>query len=389
MVTDIALFFEPLSIDLTQYRTEGSVGEKIQAFTTTDSFPEITKGSVVIFGVAENRNGSADLTDFRKEETVRKELYQLKNHFDDQPLFDLGNIGPGETVQDTYYAVSNSIASIIKQGGIALVLGGSQDLTYANYLAYEKLEQVVNVVCVDPRFDVGDVEDEIDSERYLQKIILHQPNILFNFSNLAYQTHHVLPSQNELLRKMYFDTYRLGEVQNNLDEVEPVVRNADMLSFDLTSIRSSDYPGNVKAEPNGLYGEEACAIARYAGLSDKLTSIGFYNTVGQHQQTASAKLIAQLMWYFIYGVSTRKKDYPFADKSEYTRYIVSLQEGQYDVVFYKSSRSDRWWMEVPYPSKRGERYERHFMVPCSYKDYELACKDEIPDRWWQTYQKLG
>jgi formiminoglutamase len=44
---------------------------------------------------------------------------------------------------------------------------------------------------------------------------------------------------------------------------------------------------------------------------------------------------------------------------------------------------------VPYPSVKGERYERHFMVPCGYSDYLQACKDEMPDRWWQTYQKLG
>jgi hypothetical protein len=91
----------------------------------------------------------------------------------------------------------------------------------------------------------------------------------------------------------------------------------------------------------------------------------------------------------VWGVSSRKKDYPFADKNEYTKYTVTLNEGQYDVVFYKSSRSDRWWMEVPYPSKRGAKYQRHFMVSCSYSDYLAACEDEVPDRWWQTFQKLG
>jgi len=388
MVSDIALFFEPIDSALFEQNLEGTLGSRIQTFSNEVGFPEIEKGSVVLFGVSEDRRtdckGSADGL-----LAIRQELYQLKDHFGKLPIFDLGNISPGETVEDTYYAVSNSVAAIIKQGGIAVILGGGQDLTYANYLAYEKLEQVVNLVCVDSRFDLGDVNDELTANRFMQKIILHQPNVLFNFSNLAYQTHHALPKEVELMKKLYFDIYRLGEVQSKIEDAEPIVRNADAVSIDMSSIRKSDYPSNYRNEPNGLYGEQACAIARYAGLSDKLSSIGFYDCMQSGDDKQSAKLVAQMLWYFLSGVTNRKGDYPFADKNEYVKYTVSLENGQYDIIFYKSQRSDRWWMEVPYPSKRGEKYERHFMVPCSYDDYQRACEDQIPDRWWQTFQKLG
>ncbi|MBL4587322.1 MAG: formimidoylglutamase, partial [Flavobacteriales bacterium] len=321
---------------------------------------------------------------------IRRKLYGLKDHFAATEIVDLGNIRPGETVEDTYYAVSSSVSSIIKEGGIAVILGGGQDLTYANYLAYEKLEQVVNLFCVDSRFDLGDAEDELAADRFLQKIILHQPNVLFNYSNLGYQSYHVDEKEIDLISKMYFDAYRLGEVQNSIESVEPIVRNADMVSFDLSSIRQSDNPANYRSEPNGFYGEEACAIARYAGLSDKLTSIGFYDSNTSSDKSGQAShLVAQIIWYFISGISNRKADYPFADKEEYLKYTVFIEDGQYEIIFYKSQRSDRWWMEVPYPSKRGAKYQRHFMVPCSYEDYQMALNEEIPDRWWQTYQKLG
>ena len=388
MVSDIALFFEPIPSYLTEENSQGTLGSRIKTFSDGIGFPEIETGSVVLFGVSEDRRSDCKASS-EGLNSVRKELYQLKDHFGNLTILDLGNISPGETVEDTYYAVSNSVATIIKHGGIAIVLGGGQDLTYANYLAYEKLEQVVNLVCVDSRFDLGDVEDELNANRYLQKIILHQPNVLFNFSNLAYQTHHALPAEVELMKKLYFDIYRLGEVQNKIEDVEPVVRNADSVSIDMSCIRSSDFPSNHRSEPNGLYGEEACAIARYAGLSDKLSSIGLYDAVAVVENQQSSKLIAQILWYFLSGVSNRKKDYPFADKNEYLKYTVSIENGQYDIIFYKSQRSDRWWMEVPYPSKRGEKYQRHFMVPCSYDDYQKACEDGVPDRWWQTFQKLG
>ena len=384
MVSDISLFFEPLSDILVEESAEGTLGARIQAHTKS-SFPEIEPNTVVLFDVAEFRGAGMENVEVSTD--VRRELYQLKDHFESLKIVDLGSISPGESISDTYYAVSTSVAEIVRQGGVVFLIGGSQDLTYANYLAYEKLEQVVNLVTVDSRFDLGDVNDEVSSDKFLQKVILHQPNILFNYSNLAYQTHHVKPAEVELMKKMYFDVYRLGELQAMMEEVEPIVRNADLLSLDLSVIRTSDNPSNFRSEPNGIYGEEACAIMRYAGLSDKLTSAGLYNLSTKSLQ--SNKLIAQMIWYFLLGVSSRKRDYPFTDKDEYTKYTVTMENGSYDVVFYKSGRSDRWWMEVPYPSKRGQKYERHFMVPCNYADYQRACTDDIPDRWWQTFQKLG
>lgn len=385
MVSEISLFFESIEPAVYGEPRPGSLSERIEV-CREDSFPEISSGTVALFSVPEYR-GFSESQMPTDANGVRMELGQLKDNFGGFKIVDLGVIKPGETVNDTYYAVSSAVAGIIKAGGVALIIGGSHDLTYANYLGYEKLEQVVNLVTVDSRFDIGDAEDGISESKYLHKIILHQPNILFNYSNLGFQSHHVQHKEVGLMKKMYFDVYRLGEVQANLEQAEPVVRNADIVSFDLSSIRSSDLPSNSNQEPNGLYGEQACAIARYAGLSDKLTSFGLYNYLSGDSR--SDKLCAQVIWYFLLGVDNRKGDYPFADKESYLKYTVSIQEGAYDVVFYKSHLSDRWWMEVPYPSRKGAKYQRHFMVPCHYEDYQIACEDEIPDRWWQTFQKLG
>ena len=76
------------------------------------------------------------------------------------------------------------------------------------------------------------------------------------------------------------------------------------------------------------------------------------------------------------------------EKSGYLKYHVSMKQAEQEIIFYKSEKSDRWWMEVPMPNDK-TRYERHHLVPCSYRDYETACRDEMPERWWQTYQKLA
>lgn len=388
-MSDISIFLNPLKSDFPSRFTEGAIGHGAAFHTEGVDLPELEKGTMVIVGCPEVRRSGSKLTEDGLER-IRTSFYSLQTHYPSLSIVDLGNILPGDSVEDTYFAVTAVAAEVIRAKATLVILGGGQDLTYANYLAYQKLEQVVNIVTIDSRFDMGDVEDGITSECFLQKIVLHQPNILFNFSNIAFQTYHVHPRQTELMHRMFFDTYRLGEIQSRIEESEPVIRTADLGSFDLTAIRTSDSPANHRNEPNGLYGEEACALCRYAGLSDKMSSFGIYEYDEKTDRNGrSASLIGQMLWYFAWGMAHRKGDYPFADREENIKYTVTIEDGQYDIVFYKSPRSDRWWMEVPYPSKRGQKYERHFMVPCSYADYTMACANEMPDRWWQTYQKLG
>jgi hypothetical protein len=189
---------------------------------------------------------------------------------------------------------------------------------------------------------------------------------------------------------MYFDLYRLGQLQGNLEEAEPFVRDADILSFDISSVRRSDAPGTSHSTPNGLYGEEACQIFRYAGMSDKLSSVGIYeiNPLSDNGNQTS-ELAAQLVWYFLEGFSNRKNDYPGASDKDYMKYTILIKGPDHDVIFYKSKKTGRWWMEVPFMTGKRTRYQRHSMVPCSYSDYQQACTGELPDRWWQAYQKLN
>ena len=389
MPEDFSIFFKGLPADFTSQFEEGTVGHRVEFYRVGLEFPSITAQSVVLIGCLESRRSKSNISESGLN-AIRKSFYSLSDHFPSLQIIDFGNIFPGESVEDTYFALTSVVAEIVKTKGIALIIGGGQDLTYANYLAYQKLEQIVNVVSIDSRFDMGDLQDDISADCFLQKIVLHQPNILFNYSNLGHQSYYVQLKELDLMKNMYFDTYRLGQVQSYLEEAEPVIRTADLVSFDCTSIRTSDNPANHRKEPNGFYGEEACAISRYIGLSDKISSFGIFEfDDGLDVNQQSTSLIGQMLWYFCWGVANRKSDYPFTDKSENVKYIVSIENGQYDIVFYKSPRSDRWWMEVPYPSLKGEKYERHFMIPCSYADYTLACSNEIPDRWWQTYQKLG
>lgn len=355
-----------------------------------DNFDISENTQIAIIGVGENREAIRNKGTSKAPDEVRSYLYELYTPFPGAVITDLGNLKVGHKLTDTYFALAKVIAQLIKRKIVPVIVGGSQDLTYANFLGYQELEQAINLVTIDASFDMDREEAvQINSGNFLTKILLHQPNYLFNYSNIGYQSYFVSDPELELLEKLYFDSYRLGEVRGAFKDAEPVIRNADFISFDLTAVRQSEAPGNGKATPNGFFGDEACQLSRYAGMSDKLSSIGFYELNPELDVNGqTSHLTAQMIWYFIEGFYNRKQDFPVGDKEEYLKYRVNLQDGEDEIVFYKSEKSDRWWMDVPYPSHEKIRFERHLMVPCTYEDYQMACKNEMPDRWWQTFQKL-
>jgi formiminoglutamase len=358
-----------------------------------DDFPDLEEGKydIAIVGVqddraAVNNEGCALAPDYFREQfyTLHEGPYTTK-------LVDLGNIKAGAAISDTYVALKMVVSELVKLNIVPVIIGGGQDLTYAQYLAYESLEQKVDLVVVDSKFDLDEEDQEgmsAKSDTYLNKILLHQPNYLFNFSNIGYQTYFVNQDSLKVMSKLYFDVHRLGEFSDDMSLAEPIVRNANMISFDIGAIRSSDAGANANASPNGFYGEQACRISRYAGMSDKLTSIGFYEfnpAFDRNGQTAT--LLAQIVWYFMDGFYNRKKDFPLTPKSQYLIYRASLNDGTGEMLFVKSKKSDRWWMQVPYPTGVSKN-ERFHLVPCRYEDYTIAVTGEMPDLWWRTFQKL-
>ncbi len=384
---EIEQYLTPLPKQSEEYQVF-KYGARINSHTES-AFPSLDGVNIAIVGVCEDRNSTDNKGSAASPDKIREELKKL-SYIEGVSVADLGNIKPGEKANDTYHALAFVVSRLLEMKIVPVIIGGSQDLTYGNYLGYEHRQQTVNLVCIDRTLDLGAEQSEITSISYLNKIIRREPNLIFNFSLLGYQTHFINPAEAELLNKMYFDLYRLGQLNGNLEEAEPFVRDADILSFDISSVRRSDAPGTFNSTPNGLYGEEACQIFRYAGMSDKLSSVGIYeiNALTDHRNQTTA-LAAQLIWYFIEGYSNRKDDFPSISDKDYLKYTVSIKSPDHDLIFYKSKKTGRWWMEVPYMVSSKSRYQRHSMVPCSYSDYQTACAGELPDRWWQAYQKLN
>ena len=382
---DLRIFFDPISGNLSKEMEDVSLfGANIRVFNK--EFPDLNKVSVAIIGVPEDRGSITNKGVANGADEIRKKLYALKKGNVKLETADLGNLRSGETVEDTYLRIKEVCEMLMQLNILPLIIGGTQDLDYGQFLSYENTGKLISMLNVDAFIDMAGNKEDM-SKHHIHRILVYQPNIIFNYSHLAYQTYLNDQEVINVLEKLHFEAYRVGRIRENMIDMEPVVRDADMLSFDVSAIRQTDAPGNHNSQPFGLSGEEACMLCWYAGLSTKLTSIGFYEYNPEADvKGQTAGVVATMIWYFMEGFYTRKEDIDVSGP-QYTKYLVSVDSGQGKLIFYKNTYTEKWWMEVPYPEEKA-KLARNSIVPCGYNDYLMATKGEVPDRWISTHAKL-
>ncbi len=384
---DFTLLFNPLSEILPDDSPASALGRSLRVYS--HKMPDYKDAHLAIIGVPEERGAGKNTGTALAPDEIRKKLYQLRRSHVPYRIVDLGNLRPGHDLTETYTRLSEVCRILLENNVLPIILGGSHDLDYGQYTAYEQLDKLISLLNIDAFLDLEQDQQTAPASAHLQKILLHEPNYLFAYTHLAYQSYLIDPASVAVLEKLYFEAFRIGQMRTNLREMEPVIRQADMVSFDVTAIRSADAPGNLHAQPFGLTGEEACQICWYAGLNEKLSSIGFYeyNPQWDDPTRKTAAVIATMIWYFIEGFYHRKSEQNFRS-NDFLKYVVALPQHPDTIVFYKSKRTEKWWMEVPYPEGL-ERYARNSIVPCSYSDYQMATQGEVPERYIQTVARLG
>jgi formiminoglutamase len=347
---------------------------------------DLDQFSLAIIGVPEDRSSSQPGS-AAAPALIRSHLYQLFRVNPKLKIIDLGDLKCGISVQDTYFALRDVLLELLERKLTVVLLGGSQDLTYGIYLAFEKLDRKFSFATVDSRLDMGLIDDQIKPESYLIPILSRKKELLFSYANLGHQTYFVDQADVDFLHDNFHQTLRQGDIRQDMSRVEPILRDSGFTSVDVNSIRQADAPGCTHPSPNGFTGEEICQISRYAGLSPIMKCFGLFNILpGSDRDGQTAHLAAQSIWYFMEGVSQRKAENPHAAPDAFKKFIVSLNEMDHDIVFYKSLETDRWWFEVPVIR---QTKTRHMLISCSMNDYQKACNQEIPDRWLNAFQKLN
>ena len=356
------------------------IGKNIKVHTKKFGFPEIEGTKIAIIGVEEIRNSFFPTKKYSLE-NFRKAFYSLFPGNWESQISDLGDLPNGSKPEDTYFAIREVSIHLRKLNIVTVIIGGSHDIIYPLYDSYNINKKLVNIVSVDNQFDFSQEEELVSGRSYMSKIIMKQPNYLYNYTNLGYQSYLIAQEELDLIEKLHFESVRLGELLDKVSIAEPYLRDADITGFDMKALCwiAADYSSG---NPNGIDSRTICSLARYAGLSDRLTSFGIFELF---PSILFDKLLAQILWYFIEGFNCRFDEYPVLTSQGYIRYTVTLSDKE--LVFYQSKKSERWWIEITNEDYLNNKIKRTTLLSCTHEDYLDACSDRLPDRWWKEIKR--
>lgn len=372
----IADFLSPINVhrlSLDEGYKDGQLGKKIAVYG--EEFPDLDEAQVVILGCGEQRGSSITHTESHAPQAIRQQLYSLFYWHTDISIADVGDIRKGSLYTDSYAALKTVVNELMNDGKLVIILGGSHDLTLAQYAAHADNRKAIEATCVDALIDLN-IDSPFRHENFLMEMLTGEPNYIRHYNHIGFQSYFVHPKMLETMDKLRFDCFRVGAVKETIDEMEPVIRNSNLFSFDISAIANSYAPANA-ISPNGLTGEEACILTRFAGMSPSVGSIGIYGYDPlKDREELTAIQIAQMIWYILDGRSKARREAKLDERDSFNEYHMAFAE--VETTFLQSKKTGRWWMQLP-----DKKY-----IACSYKDYLLASSNEIPERWLRAQERL-
>lgn len=337
-------------------------------------FPDISQADMVLVGCGEMRGAGVQFTSTGSPDAIRAEYYKLYHWHTEVSVADIGNVKCGASLQDSYAALRTVVQELIEQGKKVIIIGGSHDNTLAQYQAYGAMDKIIDAVAIDARIDL-DMDSVLPADQFLVDMFTGVPNHLKHYTHIGFQSYFMHPQMLETINKLGFDCFRVGKVKEAIDEMEPPIRNSEMLSFDIAAIQHAHAPANL-ITPNGFNGEEACTLMQYAGMSRHCSSIGIYGYAPEQDQHAlTAKQISHMLWYIMDGIYKGKQEADMDNRSAFDEFTIAFAE--IETVFLRSKRTGRWWMQL-----HDGKY-----VACSYNDYLTASNNDIPERWMRAVER--
>lgn len=350
-----------------------------------DLLSQLNNFQIALLGIPEDRN-SNNIGSCKGPDKIRESFYRLNNNFEKLKIIDFGNIKNDKSFDITISNAQKVLSYIIEQKLFPIIIGGSRNLTLAVYKAFQNENNLLNLTSINSHIDL--YEDNLNEERnYLSEILLPDNNNIFNYTNIGYQSYFITKDQINLMNKLNYDHYRIGNVRNNILNIEPVLRDTNILELSLNAVKQADAPGYAYPSPNGFYSEEICQLSKFAGMSDCINAFCIFDLNPEYDENdQTANLASQILWYFLEGFINKVNENPFHKTSDFTKFHV--QHDSHDLIldFYRSNKTGRWWLELPFTTNLISNARQ--LLSCSKDDYIRATNNEIPDRIWKFYKKM-
>ena len=387
-MTDLNDYFDPVSIESPEFEylaLQAGFPHNIVIHTENQPLRDPERFKIALLGVPEGRN-SPGTGSMKGPDSIRRELYKLARIPGKLRIIDLGNMKQGTTFNDTVAGLTDIITWLTEQNIFPLIIGGSSALTLSIDKALSGMQMKYTLLAVDSRIDFISEKRGHDSFNYLSTLIHNNKSTFAHYINIGYQSY--LNDQQVVNRfhKRKSELLRIGDVRKAIFLTEPLFRDSDAAVFDISAVRQSEAPGTISPSPNGFYGEEICLLARYAGISDNLKVFGLFDVnpdLDVRNQTAS--LSAQIIWFFLEGFSQKQYETPSlsnTNSGRFIKYHVRITDLNDDLIFVKSTLTERWWMELQ-AGDSGPVY-----IACSHDDYLKANRNEVPERWLIGAERL-
>jgi arginase family enzyme len=348
--------------------------ERFDSCLTTNDY------NVAIIGVEQSLNSIDNKSCDKAPNEIRKQLYALRGNFKKLKICDLGNLAKSKNLKENYLALQSIVAELTEKNIICIILGGSQELTVPIFNGIKENKKNINLSIIDSKIDLGSDKHDFNSHAFITPLLKEKS--LRRMEVIGYQSYFVPESQIDFLKKHNQYGMRLGVLRKNIQLTEPILRDSDIVSVDMSAIRQADAPAYCYANPNGLLAEDVCQLSLYSGYSDRMKAFGVFelNPDFDHNNQ-SAALAAQMIWHFLEGLNNRQEDYPLRNTDTYQKYIVQQDLTDGNVVFYNNEINNRWWIEIP--NNKGEKE----IYACDIQEYEAAKAGKIPEMWLKYFKR--
>lgn len=296
-------------------------------------FPFIDTCQLAIIGFDENISNS-----------FRENFFNFENHTPNLKIADLGNLKKSDVE-----FVLPAIKEIIDSGIIPIVLGAPAHIIQklSHRLQAKTIHQISNRI---PDYHSDDQYEIIGFQRHLCSL------------NKIYELEEVSKS-----------SMSLANMRANPSIHEAIMRDASIVHFDGNVIKLADNPASMESNTSGLTCAEACQTMKYIGGSHHLQLLNITNqeTLNLQEQNASRITMAEMVWYFLEGISQRLDDHPTKMKNQ-QKFVINSLDRDSEIVFTKNILTGRWWFEA---SANDAEY-----IACSIEEYNEATQGEIPNR---------
>ncbi|HVZ25673.1 MAG TPA: formimidoylglutamase [Sediminibacterium sp.] len=375
MLSNLSDFLDPVNMSQLSedegYR-DSQLGKHVLAYET--EIPDLVNTDLVIIGCDEMRGAGLAYAGAAPADAIRTAFYRLFHWHKEVQVADLGNVKSGATLEDSYAALRTVLKELIALDKKVLILGGSHDVTLAQYQAYGAMDRIIDAASVDARIDL-DMESLLPADQFLVEMFTGTPNHLRHYTHIGFQSYFMHPEMLETIDKLGFDCFRVGRVKEAIEEMEPAIRKADMFSFDIAAVQYAHAPAN-RITPNGFDGEEACTLMQYAGMSRQCSTAGIYGFIPElDQHDMTARQISHMLWYFMDGIQKGKREATLGEQGRFDEFTIAFAD--VEMAFLRSKITGRWWMQLPDTT----------YLACSYTDYLTASRNEIPERWMRAVER--